>query len=86
MASDVPDEGAYARWRSEKGINLTCAACGKTDFVLHHMLAIPLLNGPLAPGDGDRASFLPLTCDHCGYLVLFAALPGSAFAEPDSGE
>lgn len=77
MALDPATAEAFAKWQKEKGINLTCAACGGTDWALQDRLGLPIFVGPRVPFNGEVAAFQPMTCKHCGYVAMFFVSPAS---------
>jgi hypothetical protein len=66
------------RWFEERGVELICAACGRSCWQPTQYAAAPWVSatGEFIVGEAERYLFyqlLPLYCKNCGFVVFFNA-------------
>jgi DNA-directed RNA polymerase subunit RPC12/RpoP len=74
----------FAEWKEKMGISLACPACGHEGWSLHQSVALPILSSnSKLPGEYRQlqvAAARLVSCDRCGYLAMFAAVPSGGDA------
>jgi hypothetical protein len=60
-------------WLQAKGAKLACPCCGGKGFAVGGPAAMVPVHGGVAAKSGHIKPFIPVTCQHCHYTLLFAA-------------
>lgn len=73
-APDPAIAEAFAKWRDEMGLKITCPACGGKDWILHKFVGLPIIAGAEQSAGTvglPAAPVMPIGCSYCGCMLFF---------------
>ena len=58
------------QWLNLRGVNLNCSMCGSAQWETGEIISGTSVDDP-----GTVVPMVQVLCGHCGYVMLFAAMP-----------